>query len=111
MVSLNLIPIPANSKACIIKGWQKLDYQSPSNLSAVKRSSNVGWVVPVNMMVVDVDTKYDSKKQVQKVGDITLAELEAMYGKLPECPTQRTASNGLHLVFSLPSGVTVPNSA
>lgn len=110
MVSLNLIPIPKNSKACIIKGWQKLDYQSPSNLAAVKRSSNVGWVVPVNMMVLDIDTKYDKEKKIQKVGDITLADLEKKYGKLPECPTQRTASGGLHMVFSLPEGVTVPNS-
>jgi hypothetical protein len=114
MVDLNLIPLPANSKACKIQGWQKLDHSDlkvKASLKAQCLKGNVGWVVPPSMMVLDIDTKYDENKQVQKVGDISLAELEAKYGKLPECPTQRTASGGLHLVFSLPEGVTVPNSA
>lgn len=110
MTVLNLIPIPKNSKACLVKGWQKLDFKDPK-IKAQCKLGNVGWVVPLNMVVVDVDTKLDEKKQVQKVGDISLAELEDKYGKLPECPTQRTASGGLHLVFSLPEGVVVPNSA
>lgn len=103
-MNLNLIPIPKDSKACLIKGWQKLDYHSPANLAALKRG-NVGWVVPVNKLVLDVDTK------AGKAGAESLVELESKYGKLPECPTQRTASGGLHLVFSLPEGVVVPNSA
>jgi hypothetical protein len=114
MTSLDLIPIPKNSKACILKEWQKLNHSDPKIKASLKAQClrcNVGWVVPQNMLVLDIDTKYDDKKQVQKVGDISLAELEAKYGKLPECPTQRTASGGLHLVFSLPEGVTVPNSA
>lgn len=110
MVALNLIPIPKNSKACLIKGWQKLDFNDPK-IKAQCKVGNVGWVVPSNMMVVDVDTKFDEKKQTQKVGDISLTELQTKYGKLPPCPTQQTASGGLHLVFSLPDGVVVPNSA
>lgn len=104
MAELNLIPIPKNSKACLVKGWQKLDYHSPANLAALKRG-NVGWVVPVNRLVLDLDSK------VGRVGAESLADLEAIYGKLPDCPTQRTASGGLHLVFSLPEGEVVPNSA
>lgn len=104
MTELNLIPIPKNSKACLVKGWQNLDYHSPANLAALKRG-NIGWVVPVNYAVLDVDSK------VGKFGAESLAKLEAIYGKLPDCPTQKTASGGLHLVFSLPEGVTVKNSA
>lgn len=114
MAELNLIPIPKNSKACLLKEWQKLDFEDPkvkARLKAQCLKGNVGWVVPPSMMVLDIDTKYDEKKQVQKIGDISLAELEAKYGKLPECPTQRTASGGLHMVFRLPEGVIVPNSA
>jgi hypothetical protein len=114
MAALNLIPIPKNSKACIVKGWQNLDHSDPKVKASLKAQcfkGNVGWIVPPSMVVLDIDTKYDEKKQVQKVGDISLAELEAKYGKLPDCPTQKTASGGLHLVFSLPEGVTVPNSA
>ena len=114
MVELNLIPIPKNSKACLLKGWQKLDFADPKVKASLKAQclrGNVGWIVPPFLAVLDIDTKYDDKKKVQKVGDLTLAELEAKYGKLPECPTQRTASGGLHMVFSLPDGVVVPNSA
>ncbi len=114
MVTLNLIPIPTNSKACLLKGWQNLDHNDPkvkASLKAQCLKGNVGWVVPADFMVLDIDTKYDEKKQVQKVGDISLAELEAKYGKLPDCPTQKTASGGLHMVFSLPDGVIVPNSS
>ena len=114
MVSLNLIPIPKNSKACLLKGWQKLDHSDPTVRASLKTQclkGNVGWTLPANLFALDIDIKYDDKKQVQKVGDISLAELEAKYGKLPECPTQQTASGGLHLIFSLPEGVTVPNSA
>lgn len=114
MAELNLIPIPKNSKACLLKGWQKLDYSDPqvrAGLKAQCLKGNVGWVVPPSMMVLDIDTKYDEKKQVQKVGDISLGALEAKFGKLPECPTQRTASGGFHMVFSLPEEVIVPNSA
>jgi len=101
---LNLIPIPKNSKACLVKGWQNMDYQSSTNLAALKRG-NVGWVVPKNLMVLDIDTK------AGKVGAESLSSLEAEHGKLPECPTQQTASGGFHMVFSLPESVTVPNSA
>lgn len=114
MVALDLIPIPKNSKACLLRGWQKLDHSDPKVKASLKAQclrGNVGWVVPANMVVLDIDTKYDEKKQVQKLGDISLAELEAIHGKLPECPTQKTASGGLHKVFSLPNGVIVPNSA
>jgi hypothetical protein len=106
MTELNLIPIPKNSKACKIKGWQSLDYQAATHLTTLKNHrGNFGWVVPNNMMVLDIDTK------AGKVGAQSLAELEAIHGNLPECPTQRTASGGFHKVFSLPEGVSVKNSA
>lgn len=101
---MNLIPIPKNSKGCVVKGWQNLNYDSTVNLNVIKKG-NVGWVVPKTLMVLDIDTKQG------KLGAESLAKLEAKYGKLPECPTQQTASGGFHKVFSLPDGVTVSNSA
>lgn len=106
MTTLNLIPIPKNEKACKLKGWQNLDYQSPAHLKMLKNhQGNFGFVVPSSLLVLDVDTKEG------KVGAESLAALEALHGKLPDGPVQQTASGGLHLVFSLNPGVTVKNSA
>lgn len=55
------------------------------------------------IFVVDVDVSGS------KQGDETLADLEAMYGKLPETVEVVTGSGGRHLYFKTPEGVEISN--
>lgn len=104
---LRFFPCVSNDKkpACM---WKDVATGDPVKLEALfkgKSRANVGMVVPKELMVLDVDSK------AGKMGAQSLETLEKIYGQLPKCPTQRTASGGLHLVFKLPEGVEVKNSA
>lgn len=68
-------------------------------------ASNVGVVVPVGIMVLDLDRKNEVD------GFATLTALEAVHGVLPATPVQRSPSGSEHRWFRLPDGVFVGNSA
>jgi hypothetical protein len=57
------------------------------------------------IFVLDVDITGD------KAGDETLAELEALYGQLPDTLEVRTGSGGRHIYFNWPQGHDIRNDA
>lgn len=58
-----------------------------------------------DLLVIDVDTTEGHEKD----GMASLDALEEKYGPLPETPTVRTPSGGLHYYFKYPTGRTVRN--
>lgn len=58
-------------------------------------TANVGYAVPGNIVVLDVDVKHHEGK----FGDETLADYEAEHGKLPPTVEAITQSGGRHLYF------------
>lgn len=73
----------------IKKWWTK----TPSANIGIPTGEKSGW------LVLDVDDG----------GDETLAELEAVHGKLPDTVTAVTGSGGRHYVFKYPQGRNIPN--
>ncbi len=67
--------------------------------------ANIGLAMGGEFSAIDIDVKNGTN------GFTTLAALEAEHGKLPATPRQHTPSGGLHLLFRLPEGVAIPNSA
>lgn len=104
-----VFPCKAGAKTPAIKwkadGLVTTDPQQVRSLFSNYRNANIAIIVPVGLLVLDVDTKDG------KVGAESLAKLEAEYGKLPSAPKQRTWSGGYHLLFKLPDGVEVGISA
>lgn len=105
-----VFPCRPNMKTTGLKSWKSEDVLSadPEKVRKLFKDSgdsNIGFIVPRGLFVLDVDTKEG------KLGVASLALLEAQHGKLPEAPRQRTASGGYHLLFRLPEGVEVGISA
>lgn len=63
------------------------------------KANALGWALPSNMIIIDVDVKngVDGYRQLE--------ELEELHGRLPETALQETASGGAHLVFEVPAGL------
>jgi hypothetical protein len=59
------------------------------------------------VFVLDVDINHAQGKY----GDLSLDELEAQHGKLPETATVLTGGGGKHFYFKMPEGVEIPCSA
>ena len=101
-----VFPCKPGEKKPLRSGWQESATCDPSKLEDMFSTPglNIGWAVPENMMVLDIDQKAGID------GFSSLEALEKRYGSLQQGPNQETPSGGNHLVFSLPEGVTVPNS-
>jgi len=84
----------ATTDHSVINGWFKKDPDANIGI----RTGTVNGV-----MVVDVDCKNG------KNGEVSLHELENLYGKLPETRRHSTPSGGFHLLYSIGSRA-IPNS-
>ncbi len=67
--------------------------------------ANIGVAMGSGLFALDIDVTNGTD------GYKTLAHLESMRGPLPVTPRQHTPSGGAHLLFKLPEGVVIPNSA
>ena len=54
-------------------------------------------IAAIDILIADVDNKKG------KTGSADLAEMEEELGKLPDCPTVRTTTGGLHYYFAMPA--------
>ena len=101
-----LFPLKSDDKRPLRSGWQDMATSEPATLEALFSTPgpNIGWAVPETMMVLDIDLKSGTN------GFASLEALEKQYGALPRGPIQETPSGGNHLIFTLPEGITVPNS-
>jgi len=68
-------------------------------------NANIGLAMGGGYIAVDVDCKNGSD------GLASLRALEARHGPLPKTWTQTTPSGGQHLIFRVPTGAVVRNSA
>ena len=58
--------------------------------------ASIGWALPENVVVIDVDIKHHEGKY----GDESLKDWESIHGKLPDTVTSLTGGGGLQLFFS-----------
>jgi hypothetical protein len=92
-----VFPVRERGKVPLV-GWQDQATTEPDQVrawwSGRWRDANVGAIVPLGVVVVDVDPRHG--------GDDTLDGLEAEHGSLPPTLTAVTGSGGWHLWFSHP---------
>lgn len=55
------------------------------------------------VFVVDIDPRHG--------GDKTFTDLEVQYGKIPDTRIHRTGGGGVHIIFSIPRGVTIKSGS
>lgn len=102
-MSMYIFPIKENAKSPALVRWGTQSSDDPGQIRTWMRrwpTANYGLDCgKSNIAVVDVDTKNG------KVGQQTLDQLEAEYGKLPETRMSKTWSGGTHYLFrgSIPS--------
>lgn len=106
--SLGLPVFPCEShKRPIVQRWQEVASSDPETIRRMFASDGAAMIgMPTGkasgLIVIDVDIKNGA------AGD---AWLQENTDALPETRTHRTQSGGLHLVFLLPEGVEIRNSA
>jgi hypothetical protein len=100
-----VFPCKPGEKKPLHSGWQDEATCDPERIKSLfsNPSFNIGWAIPEDHMVLDIDFKDD------KDGFKTLDNLERIFSGLDSGPNQETPSGGNHLVFSL-GAATVPNS-
>jgi hypothetical protein len=109
-VGWRVVPIGRGSKAPRIRAWNTAGSTNPDTIRAWWTDDpdcGVGIVCGPSsgIFVVDVDEHGPIS------GADTLADLQATYGRLPECPTVITGGGGLHLYFAYPPGTMITNDA
>jgi len=92
----SILPVAAKSKNALIKEWQKkacLDEEQIRIWWTKWSDANIGLVCSEknNLCVLDIDPRNG--------GDVTLAELTAKYGRLPETVEVITGGGGRHYYF------------
>jgi putative DNA primase/helicase len=91
------------------KQWQNLatcDVEQVERWWDKQPTNNVGLAMGGERLAIDIDL---AKSPGETSGFQELAELEELYGPLPETMTIRTGSGGLHLVFAHPAELIVGN--
>lgn len=83
------------------------DEEKIAAMFKARPNSNIGVATGAysGIFVLDIDNKNGGK------GDISLANLEAINGKLPETVEQFTPSGGRHLFFNNPTNIRIGSSA
>jgi hypothetical protein len=99
-----IFPIEPNSKVPAIKNWQTLANDNPDLISKwwvdEFPGANIG-ISTEGLCVIDVDPRNGGQGSWDA---IMLAE------DAPDTATQQTQSGGVHHIYKLPDGLTVPNS-
>jgi len=104
-----LLVIPLRGKRPVFDDWGSLATRDQAVIrdwwSGRWKQANVGIVTGAasGVFVLDVDIKEG------KDGDVSLAELESKFGKLPETKQGLTGSGGGHFWFRFPRGVEIRN--
>ena len=109
LYSLGLIPIriAKNSKKAIDKGWPDTSYASADEAASAftGHHGNIGFTMPNNFVVVDVDQKNGVD------GGASWHGLHERLGlTLKPTLTFKTPSGGRHYVYRLPRGVGLKNA-
>lgn len=109
-LGFNVFPITPNSKKPpLINNWPNLatnDARQIKEWWGTWPDANVG-ICTTGLCVVDVDTKSGGHETFKSLLDEIMLLGEPVSGTW----TSKTPSGGLHLIFSMPRGVTVANSA
>jgi hypothetical protein len=106
-----VLPIKPQTKRPPMGAWQTAATTDETTISSwwtdLYRGHGIGVATgqESGIFVLDVDVA-DGKR-----GDETLAQLEELYGQLPDTPTVVTPSGGLHYYFKLPAGLSIRNDA
>jgi hypothetical protein len=106
-LGFRVVPIAPGGKNPLPKAWQDEATIDQAVIDAwwqLWADAGVGLLTGDGRFVLDVDFGHDGK-----IGDRTLAQLEAEYGALPPTVEARSARGGRHLWFRLPEGVVVRN--
>lgn len=105
-LGFKLFPVRLNDKRPAVTNWQ--EWAEDSTTEKIRRyvcdEGNCNWgILPAasGHLVLDIDSGYKKKdkKVIKTVGDMTLAQLEKVHGKLPSTFAVRTPSGGRHLYF------------
>jgi Bifunctional DNA primase/polymerase, N-terminal len=99
-----VFPIRANSKEPAIKNWQTLANDSPELISKwwgeEFPNANIG-ISTEGLCVIDVDPRNGGNGSWDAL---------MMVEDMPDTATSQTQSGGVHHIFKLPDGLTVPKS-
>lgn len=106
---LPVLPIKPGEKRPPMAGWQNhatTDEATIENwFTGLYADHGVGIATGGTIFALDIDVSDG------KTGDETLAELELLFGRLPNTATVLTGSGGQHRYFLMPAGVTIRNNA
>lgn len=90
----DLIPLNPLSKSPRDTGWRKIVYTKQDLISAINNDCNIGYRIPINGLVIDVDPRNG--------GNDSFPKLPVEVRQLPV--TTHTPSGGFHIYTLLPEG-------
>lgn len=112
-LGLRVLPIKVGGKHPPMNAWQHAATDDPAKIGnwyrGLYRNAGTGFAMGPQpcgkyLFAIDVDT-HDPDNN----GWDSLADLETRHGKLPDTWRSLTGSDGAHLIFAAPAGVTVRN--